>query len=173
MWSKTRQVLLSKLAPSLQGRVNFIREEFTTKKLKYWSTRPVFRVTVDGKTWFATGYYDFWQFIPARFMQRELVSNNKKLAEKIGDAFWKEPEGDRTGLVGYAIHEYFNVLSLEECLKPEQGFCNILAVLDYRLGKRRLRKMLEEIDSCPDFLYKWILLRAEAEGLLEKKKEVG
>ena len=29
--------------------------------------------------------------------------------------------------------------------------------------------MLDEIDSCPDFLYKWIMLRAEAEGVLKKK----
>ena len=169
MWSKTRQVLLGKLAPSLQGRVNFIRESFTSQKLKYWSTTPIFRITVDGKTWLATTCYDIWQFIPARFMQRELASNNKKIAEKTGDIFWKEPEEDRTGLVNGAIHEYFNVLSFEECLKPEQGFCNILAVLDYRLGKKRLRKMLNEIDNCPDFLYKWIMLRAEAEGLLKKK----
>lgn len=166
MWSKTRQALLSKLAPSLQGRVNFIREEFTTKKLKYWSTRPVFRVTVDRKTWFATGYYDFWQFIPSRFLQKELVSCNKKFPN------WCESSKRQGGNIGFFIHEYLNCLSFEECLKPDGRFCNILAVLDYRLGKRRLRKMLDEIDSCPDFLYKWIMLRAEAEGLLKKKGEI-
>lgn len=164
MWSKTRQVLLSKLAPSLQGRVNFIKEAFTTKKLKYWSTTPIFRVTVDGKTWFAALIYGS-SLVPTRFLQRELLSN--KLFTRMNPD-WSFND-DYLGSVEEAIHEYLNVLPLEKCLVYDNEFYNILAVLDYRLGKRRLRKMLNEIDNCPDFLYKWIMLRAEAEGVLKKK----
>lgn len=171
MWSKTRQVLLSKLAPSLQGRVNFIKEAFRTKKLKRWSTTYIFRVTVDGKTWFAALIYGSFVYgtslVPTRFLQRELLSN--KLFTRMNPD-WSFND-DYLGSVEGAIHEYLNVLPLEKCLVYNNEFYNVLAVLDYRLGKRRLRKILDEIDNCPDFLYKWIMLRAEAEGLLKKKGE--
>lgn len=162
-WTKTRQILLSRIAPSLQGRINFIREEFTTNKVKYWSADPVFRVTVDGKTWFADCRYGYTH---PRFLEKELLSKSS-FAHKNPDWRWQ-----KFGSIENSIHEYLNVLPLEKCLVYDNGFYNILAVLDYRLGKRRLRKMLDEIDDCPDFLYKWILLRAEAEGLLKKKREI-
>ncbi len=165
MWSKTRQGLLSKLAPSLQGRVNFIREEYRTIKFKYWSTMRIFRVIVDGKTWFAAHIYGS-SLVPARFLQKELLTNRLFTKE---NPDWQY---GRNFSVESGIHEYLNVLSIEKCLDYDNKFCNILAVLDYRLGKRRLRKMLAEIDNCPDFLYKWVLLRAEAEGLLKKKEIV-
>lgn len=168
MWSKTRQVLQSKLAPSLRGRINFIKEAFTTKKLKYWSTTNIFRVTVDGKTWFASYVYYYGSLTPPRFLQRELLSN-KLFARK--NPKWSF-EDDCLGSIEYAIHEYLNVLSFEQCLDYKNEFYNILSVLDSRLGKRRLCKMLDEIDNCPDFLYKWIILRADAEGLLKKKEVI-
>lgn len=165
MWSKTRQILLSKLATSLQGRVNFIKEAYTTKKFKYWSTKYIFRVTVDGKTWFAADMSYHSGLVPTRFLERELLSNRLFARKNPNWSF----NDDCLWSIEEAIHEYLNVLPIEKCLDYGKEFYNILAVLDYRLGKRRLRKMLNEIDNCPDFLYKWILLRAEAEGLLKKE----
>ncbi len=156
MWSKTRQILLSRIAPTLQGRIDFIRGKFNV-------VGSVFSVTVDGKTWFADCFY---YYMHPRFTVRETLSK-RSFAKKYPNLYRQE-----FCSIEKSIHKYLNVLPIEKCLDYEEKchFCNILAVLDYRLGKRSIKKILASIDSCPDYLYRWIILRAEAEGLLKKEE---
>ncbi len=48
-------------------------------------------------------------------------------------------------------------------MKNENCFIRLLAFLDRRLGKRRLRELVKNVESEPEWLRPWIRLRAESE----------
>lgn len=86
----------------------------------------------------------------------------------------------KTGLIGGGwwwteatkyIHPYLNELSINEALTHDNYFIRLLALLDNRIGKRRLRPLLDNIDNEPEWFRKWIRLRCEAEGLYKKQTE--
>ena len=55
---------------------------------------------------------------------------------------------------------------LKRVLKSENLIVKIFAVLDRRVGKRRLRIMKETIMEEPDTFQEFYAIRAKAEGLL-------
>ena len=155
MWSKTKQILENRLADELKGRVRYGWDVY--RRLGMCSTEcHVMSIFVDGECWFHTDQ---------RFWKKKYGSDR---LEKNGDMdIIRE-----TGLVdnyygdtisGY-IHEFLNVLSIDEAISHENYFIRLLAVLDKRVGKRRLRKLVEHIDDEPEWFSKWILLRAGATG---------
>ena len=70
------------------------------------------------------------------------------------------------------IHDYLNVLPYEDCLQSDNYFICLLALLDQRLGKRRLKKMVENIEQEPEWFRKWVMLRATAECLQRLQKTI-
>ena len=70
------------------------------------------------------------------------------------------------------IHKYLNELSIDEAFTHDNYFIRLLAVLDSRIGKRRLRPLLDNIENEPEWFRKWIRLRCEAEGLRGKVENV-
>ncbi|WP_298771772.1 hypothetical protein [uncultured Fibrobacter sp.] len=52
-----------------------------------------------------------------------------------------------------------NELSFEESFTNENYFIRLLALLDKRLGKRRLKVLADGVDSEPEWFRKWIKLR--------------
>ena len=71
----------------------------------------------------------------------------------------------------YYIHYYLNVLSADESLTNDNYFIRLLAILDKRVGKRRLRPLLDNIENEPEWFRKWIRLRCEAEGICGEAAE--
>jgi len=63
------------------------------------------------------------------------------------------------------IHNYLNVYTIDKCLNHENYFYRILSVLDRRTGKRKIKSLLENIDSEPEWFRKYINLRADAENI--------
>ena len=63
------------------------------------------------------------------------------------------------------IHEYLNVLSVKECLDGDNYILKMLAVLDRRAGKRTIKRLIDNISDEPDWFRKYIILRAENEGI--------
>lgn len=166
MWSKTRQILESKIADKLQGRISYHYDVYRTKKHKDkpdWHTEMhVFSIIVDGDAWFCTN---------PRFYSSLHRSNGKTEEEVIRE----------TGFVGcewgYNAPQYigkFLSMSINEAFTHENYFIRLLALLDKRVGKRRLTQLVTSIDNEPEWFRKWILLRCEAEGVRKKveKKNV-
>ena len=58
------------------------------------------------------------------------------------------------------VHQYLNVLSIDESIAHGNYFIRLLAVLDARLGKRKIKELADNIDNEPEWFRKWILLRA-------------
>ncbi len=154
MWSKTRQVLEGRLAENLKGRVRFQYDVYRTQKCNekpwWWTTSHVFSILVDGTPWFCTN--------PMFFHEKYIVKPQRSDEEIIRETgFVQNDLGQYTTLL---IHQYLNVLSIEEAISHDNYFIRLLAVLDARLGKRKIQKLAESVGSEPEWFRKWILLRA-------------
>ena len=161
MWSKTRKALLERLAPSLKGRVDYHYAVYEQEPLPSLAAFHVFYIRVDLQVWFATNqnFYDefYKKDFDARDASPEVVTN-----EIIRETGFVQtgPDFDDCDAVKF-IHDYLNVLPYEKCLQNENYFICLLAVLDRRLGKRRLKKIVENIEQEPEWFRKWVRLRAE------------
>ena len=71
--------------------------------------------------------------------------------------------GDGWGSEMEYIHQFLNVLSIDEAIAHDNYFIRLLAVLDARLGKRRIKALAANIGNEPEWFRKWILLRAGTE----------
>ena len=145
MWSKTKQALESRLPEDLKGRVEYGYAVYRNGR----SECQVMSIIVNGETWFSTDPR-FWA--------------------ELGKKGWKNNETNNvirdTGYVGNSwgeamkyVHQFLNVLSIDEAIASENYFIRMLALLDSRLGKRRIRKLAEHVEEEPEWFRKWIMLR--------------
>lgn len=150
MWSKTKQTLESRLPEDLKDRVKYV---YTVHRNGGTEIQTM-SITVDDEVWFHTDPR-FWA---------ELYHNTPD------DVRYKDGTDldiiKRTGYVDNSwgaamkyVHQFLNVLSIDEAIASENYFIRLLALLDSRLGKRRIRKLAEHVDEEPEWFQKWILLR--------------
>ena len=175
MWSKTRQALLERLAPSLEGRVDYhyvVHDRRKHGKGRSRGTMDVFEIRVDGATRFATNPRFYTEFYGKPWNERENREAERKLRDEIirETGFVVAGSSGDTDVMRF-VHEYLNELTLDGALKSENRFIRLLAFLDRRLGKRRLKTLLDGVGEEPEWLRGWLLLRAEAEGLPCAKEE--
>ena len=145
MWSKTKQTLESRLPEDLKGRVEYGYAVYRNGG----SECQVMSIIVDGETWFSTDSR-FW----SELGKRGWTSN--KVDEVIRDTGYV---GNSWGEAMKYVHQFLNVLSIDEAIASENYFIRMLALLDSRLGKRRIRKLAEHIKEEPEWFRKWIMLR--------------
>lgn len=172
MWSKTKQILMDRMADSLKKRVRYNFEVYTTNKCRWWSETSVFYIYVDGRLWFATNNCDY------------LLKEAEYLHENVDKSlpyheYWEAHTKARSAASAYAseygfmdvdnimlyIHKYLNVYSVRECLDSGNYILKMLAVLDRRIGKRTVKQLADNISDEPEWFRKFILLRAESEGI--------
>lgn len=137
MWSKTKQVLESRLPENLKGRVKFLYEVLRVGS--HGCKDHVFSIIVDGEPWFRSNPKN-WEQDLGTIRNQGIVSNI------YGDAM-------------KYVHQFLNVLSIDEAIASDNYFIRMLALLDSRLGKRRIMKLAERIDEEPEWFRKWIMLR--------------
>lgn len=171
MWTKTRKALMERTADCLKTRVRYNFEVYTTTKLCHWREMPVFYLYVDNELWFASN--------PHYFCAEHHYINENVDRSLPRDEYWKTYSQSSCAAVDYAsslgfmdvdqmmglIHKYFNVFSIAECLHSSNYILRMLAVLDRRIGKRTVKQLVEGIRDEPEWIRKYILLRAEGEGI--------
>jgi len=156
MWSKTRQILESRLADELKGRVSFHYDVYRTKVCKekpdWKSEMHVLSIIVDGEAWFSTNpeFYHYVGRWPHEIPKEQIIKETGLVA----GGWWG------TDAMKF-IHQYLNELSIDEAISHENYFIRLLALLDSRLGKRRIKVIAENIKNEPEWFHKWILLRAK------------
>ena len=159
MWSKTRKALLERLAPSLKGRIDYHYAVYKHQPLPSLAAFHVLYIRVDQQVWFATNQNFYDEFYKKDFDERE---NSPEAAanEVIRETGFVQtgPDFCNNDALKY-IHDYLNVLPYEDCLQSENYFIRLLALLDQRLGKRRLKKIVENIEQEPEWFRKWVRLR--------------
>lgn len=174
MWSKTRQVLKEKLANSLKDRIDFHYDFYRIKNPVYLDLNGyrVFSILVDGKMEFRTTckcYENCWKkvqqenryHISQEDMEREIRENGNVGAD---------PDADGDGNVHGYLHEYMQ-MNIDDAFNSKNYFIKMLALLDKRVGKRRLEKLIDNIENEPEWFKKWIMIRCDAEGIKKKCKQ--
>lgn len=158
MWSKTRQVLEDRLAENLKGRVSYHHDVYRTKGCEEkpdWKTEyHVLSILVDGEPWFCTN--------PNFFVKLGRRPNEKSKEEVIRETGFVACDwGSSDELAPAFIHQFLNELSIVQAITHENYFIRLLAVLDARLGKRKIKELVDNIENEPEWFRKWILLRNE------------
>lgn len=160
-WSGTRKKLEKEyLAESLRGRVQY----YATAYSKSDDHEGRAAIRVDGKEIVKGCYYNW-------FLKQDEFPKNETYESRIRHPF---ADMDDTALkLGifdqkcfYAAFDEFDNQSIEESLKSEDQIVRIFAVLDRRLGKRRLERMKETIADEEETFRIFYMIRAQAEGLL-------
>ena len=153
------------MAPSLKGRVDYHYAVYEHAPLPNLAAFHVFYIRVDQQVWFVTNQNFYDEFYKKDFDMRE-TSPETVTNEIIRENGFVQtgPDFCDNDALKY-IHDYLNVLPYEECLQSDNYFVRLLALLDRRLGKRRLKKILENIEQEPEWFMKWARLRATTEKL--------
>lgn len=178
MWSKTRKAMYDRLAPSLKGRVIFEVQYYEKLKCQCEmcaNSCKQLMIIVDKVPYTIAGAGAYWKKPDKYEVMKELNISDTLLYYR-DDAVERKVKNRvfyKTGLMFFydameRIHEYLNCVGIEECLSGEDYFLYLLAILDRRVGKRRIRRIYENIDSEPEWIRKFIILRAEAEYLIKR-----
>lgn len=145
MWSKTKQTLESRLPEDLKGRVKYHYDVYRDGSSEIQSMS----IRVDGEVWFCTDPRFWSELYKMDYRKRnglEVIKNTGYVGNSWGEA------------MGY-VHQFLNVLSIDEAISSDNYFIRMLALLDSRFGKRRIRKLAEHVEDEPEWFRKWIMLR--------------
>ena len=155
------------LAPSLRGRVSY----FLTRYTHAHDEAGRVAVRVDGEE-LLRGYDMDWWAHSTEFKEEGLRRFPELKKPGTADEFWQRVGNlavDR-GCIGtwdfYVAYETFENQGIEESLHGENSLVRLFAILDRRVGKRRLRTLWQEgWGRDPAWLLPFFRLRMEAEGL--------
>ena len=160
-WSGTRKKLEEDyLCPALRGRVRY----FATTYSKCPDHEGRAAILVDGVEVLRSSYYEF---APAYWkLQSELRQSSDWLeaARRASRTVLEDGLFDQRDF--YAAFQRFDNQSIEASLADENPIVRIFALLDRRLGKRRLAALKGTMEQELDWVRPFCLLRMEAEGLL-------
>ena len=97
-----------------------------------------------------------------------MIANNK--VYRINDGWITAEAKKNAGLfemsdVAKAMHLYLNVYSVQECLNGTDLLLYLFAVMDRRIGKRTLLRLYQEREHRPQWLWRFLELRLDAEGI--------
>lgn len=159
-WSKMRAKLENEyLADSLKGHIQY----FVTTYKKSHDQEGRASIRLDGKEILSGSYYEQWSKAP-------LLPKDETYDARL----WLEfPFMDDTALkygqfdqrCFYRAFDEFDNQSIEKSLDSENLLVRIFAVLDRRLGKRRLEKFKENISEESEVFQTFLKIRLKAEGM--------
>ena len=167
-WSGIRNKLENDyLCPALQGHIQY----FATS---YWESHDQTgraAIRLDGVEVLQSNYYAYEQNYWNRYqaLRREGIGQDDPKAP-----FRLAHEGTLNdgcfdnGFFYQAFHEFDNQ-SIEKSLVSENPLVRIFALLDRRLGKRRLLALEESMEQELDWVRAFYVIRMQAEGLMEKE----
>ncbi len=155
------------LAPSLRGRVSY----FMTRYTHAHDEAGRVAVRVDGREVLQGYDMDWWRNSTElreealrRFPEIAGLQSPEERWDRVFDA--AVDLGCITTGAFFDAFDTFENQSIEESLNGKNGLVRLFAVLDRRVGKRRLRTLWDEGWSRePDWLFPFLCLRLEAEGV--------
>lgn len=159
-WSKIKSKLENEyLADSLKGRIHY----FATSYNKYPDHEGRAAILLDGKQIVSGSYCEQWS-------KAQLLPRDETLETRLRYEF---PYMDNTAVkygqfdqrCFYSAFYEFDNQSIEKSLYSENMLIRIFAILDRRIGKRRLRNLKETISPEPDIFQLFYNIRIEAEGI--------
>lgn len=165
-WSGTRKKLEEDyLCPALRGRVRYFA---TTYRESHDQGMSRAAILVDGtevlKSDCVTYFHVLWQ--RARDYQDEQGLNWREAALRAGQTVLEDGLFDLWDF--YAAFREFDNQRIGASLSSENPLVRVFALLDRRVGKRRLAALEDTMEQELDWVRPFYLLRMEAEGLTLK-----
>lgn len=162
-WSGIRNKLENEyLAQSLRGHIQY----FVTSYSKAPDNNGRVAIRYDGKEIFRTVYFD-WD-MTAWLSDLRLCN---EYPDKSRLECWKIANKETINIgkfshnIFYDSFSEFDNQSIEKSLSSENAIVRMLAILDRRVGKRRLISMKDKIENEPDWIKNFYRLRMNAENL--------
>ena len=164
-WSSTRKKLEEDyLCPALRGRVRY----FATTYSKCPDHGGRAAILVDGVEVLKSSYYEyapaFWKLQSE--LRRLKEADWREAAPKAGQTVLEDGLFDQRDF--YAAFQELDNQSVEASLASGNPIVRIFALLDRRLGKRRLAALEETMEQELDWVRPFYFLRMEAEGVTLK-----
>ena len=166
IWSKQKQILKNNLCESLRDRIDFNmikyrkshdslgRAVITLDKEEIFSMATI---VLDMEHWKVVGFrLDNESF--EEYLERD--TEGYKIVNENG--FFSEFDFYE------AVNIYLNV-SIEDAINSDNILVRALSMLDKRLGKRRLKKIYENIEKENNLVKKFYNIRVESENMILKK----
>ena len=160
-WSGIRKRMESEyLAESLRGHISY----FATSYSKSPDHEGRAAIRYDGKEVIKGGYYQNWT-------KAESFPKDEKYERRMSEEFaFMDGTAIKLGVFDqtcfYKAFKEFDNQSIEKSLCSENLLVRIFAVLDRRVGKRKLISMKETIENEPDSIKEFFAIRINAEGIV-------
>ena len=160
-WSGIRKKLETEyLAQSLRGHIQY----YATSYSKSPDHEGRAAIRYDGKEIIQGCYWNNW-------MKADLFPKDEKYDKRMStEMAYMDDTALRLGVFDqrcfYNAFAKFDNQDIEVSIKSDDLIVRIFAVLDRRIGKRRLELMKETIGSEPETFQEFYAIRAKAEGLL-------
>ena len=160
-WSGTRKKLETDyLAESLRGHIRY----FATSYSRCPDHEGRAAIYLDNNEILSGNYFNQW-------VKADQIPKDEKYCQRISS---DNPFQDETALkLGmfdqrsfYEAFDEFDNQSIEKSLESENLIVRIFAVLDRRVGKRRLKTLAENIAGQPESVKKFINVRLNAENIV-------
>ena len=164
-WSGTRKKLETDyLCPALRGRVRY----FATTYRESHDREGRAAILVDGEEILKSNYFTYSRVLwaRARDYRDEQGLNWREAYLKADKTVLDDGLFDQRDF--YMAFQKFDNQSIEASLSSENPIVRIFALLDRRLGKRRLAALEETMEQELDWVRPFYFLRMEAEGLTLK-----
>ncbi|MBO4915641.1 MAG: hypothetical protein J5449_10610 [Oscillospiraceae bacterium] len=167
-WSGIRKILeQDRLAPSLHGRVRY----FVTRYREAHDDEGRLAILVDGKELFRAH-----TFVLTSIDRGDWRAEWAKEPDLNYFEFWEKTfvrelyEGKGGPTRFFLAFEEYDTQDIEKSLTSENPLVRALAVVDRRVGKRRLKRFMEQgFSHEPEWLQAIYRLRLEAEGIFSEK----
>ena len=159
-WSAIRKKLEKEyLAESLRGHIQY----FATTYRESHDQEGRAAILLDGKEIMSGGYYKRWSV-------EHLFPKDEKYEERMREEIsFMDDTALKLGVFDqrcfYCAFDEFDNQSIEESLKSENLIVRIFAILDRRVGKRRLLAMQNGISEEPEMFQLFYSISKEAEAI--------
>lgn len=160
-WSGIRKRMESEyLAESLRGHISY----FATSYSRFPDHEGRAAIRYNGKEIIKGCYYHNWT-------KADLFPKDEKYERRMSEEFaFMDDTAIKLGVFDqtcfYKAFDEFNNQSIEKSLCSENMLVRIFAVLDRRVGKRKLISMKESIENEPDSIKEFFAIRMNAEGIV-------
>ncbi len=159
-WGGIRKKLEGEyLAESLRGHIQY----FATSYSKCPDHEERAAIMLDGKEVISGSYYNYW-------VKAEQFPRDEKYQKRMQvEMAFMDDTAIQLGIFDqrcfYEAFEIFDNQSIEKSIESENMLVRIFAVLDRRIGKRRLQKIMKNIEKEEKSFQEFFAIRAKAEGI--------
>ena len=170
-WSGIRNKLESDyLCPALRGHIQY----FATSYSKSADHEGRAAIRVDGVEVLRSNYYTYFENVWTKFhhLRSTTLKDCDSAKEAINQAHaYALEQGTFDQKVFYEAFGIFDNQSIEKSLTSENPLVRIFALLDRRLGKRRLLALEESMEQELDWVRAFYVIRMQAEGLIDVEEQ--